>query len=428
MPDSGDLCFHLTPVPKALVFYHYLHPDDVVSAVLISELCEELVRRGWDVKAMPCNRLWGRESRTCAAKELWRGVKIQRVWRPRFPQAKALGRFANALWMIVRWSMAVLTQMPDLIIVGTDPVLSITVAGVWKVFRPKTRIAHWCFDLYPEAAIADGILRPDGWFARLLRPILAHSYRSCDLLCDLGPCMSQRIRAYHPKGRQVTLTPWALTEPEHPAPVSRHEREAIFGDSPLALLYSGSFGRAHSSDLILELARRLEPHGARVAFTVRGNRADVLQRDAAPIPNITFAPFAAPEKLETRLSAADIHIVSLKEEWTGTVVPSKFFGALAVGRPVLFAGSPESSIAHWIREHKVGWVLTAATLDATSDELLRYCQEPHRLEQLFQHCHAVYRQHFSKQAIADLWDTELRGLLGSTRAVTDEDASLALTQ
>ncbi len=189
--------------------------------------------------------------------------------------------------------------------------------------------------------MADGILRPGGWFTKLLKPILAHAYRSCDLLGDLGPCMSQRIRAYGSKGRQVTLTPWALAEPARALPINEPEREAIFGNSPLALLYSGNFGRAHSSDLILQLARRLDPLGTRIAFSVRGNRADVLRRDAAAVPNISFVPFTAQENLEARLSAADVHVVSLRDEWTGTVVPSKLFGALAVGRPVLFAGSPE---------------------------------------------------------------------------------------
>jgi glycosyltransferase involved in cell wall biosynthesis len=397
--------------PKALVFYHYLHPDDVVSSVLFSELCAELVRRGWDVEARPGNRSWREEARHLVSKEQWCGVDIRRVWRPAFSQTKTLGRFSNAIWMIFRWSLAALTERPDFIIVGTDPILSVTVAGVWRVLRPRTRIAHWCFDLYPEAAVADGILRPGGWFTTLLKPILAHAYRSCDLLGDIGPCMSQRIRARGSKGRQVTLTPWALAEPALPLPINKPERVKIFANSPLALIYSGSFGRAHSSALILQLARRLDPYGARVAFSVRGNRADLLRREAAAVPNITFVPFTAQENLEVRLSAADIHVVSLREEWTGTVVPSKFFAALAVGRPVLFTGSQESSIAHWIREHKVGWVLTESTMDVTTNELLRYCRDPHRLPQLFEHCHAVYQRHFSKRSVVDLWDAELRDLL-----------------
>src|SRR5580658_136376 len=168
--------------PKALVLHHYMHPDDVVSAVLVTDLCVELVRRGWEVKAMPGNRSCRHESLKYAAKEQWCGVNFQRVWRPELSQTKALGRLLNAIWMTARWSLAAVTEAPDVLIVGTEPVLSVTVAGLWKVLRPRTRIAHWCFDLYPEAAIAGGILRRDGWFARLLNPVLTWSYGCCDLL------------------------------------------------------------------------------------------------------------------------------------------------------------------------------------------------------------------------------------------------------
>ena len=51
------------------------------------------------------------------------------------------------------------------------------------------------------------------------------------------------------------------------------------------------------------------------------------------------------------------------------VVPSKFFGSLAAGRPVVFAGGPDSAIAGWIREFGVGWVLTADNVAEVAAEL-----------------------------------------------------------
>ena len=46
-------------------------------------------------------------------------------------------------------------------IVGTDPMLSVLVALPWRVLRRRSRIVHWCFDLYPDAAVAEGMLRRD---------------------------------------------------------------------------------------------------------------------------------------------------------------------------------------------------------------------------------------------------------------------------
>ena len=50
-------------------------------------------------------------------------------------------------------------------------------------------------------------------------------------------------------------------------------------------------------------------------------------------------------ELEKRLSACDFHLVSLRPEWTGTVIPSKFFGALSANphRPSSFAWKKAAS-------------------------------------------------------------------------------------
>lgn len=398
-------------MPTAQVFYQYYRPDDVVSAVHLSELCEELVRRGWKVTARPCNHSCHNDAEDYPLRERWKGVLIRRVWRPPFRQSSGLGRLANAAWMIGRWSLSVFRNAPDCVIIGTDPILSVMLAIVWKVFRPRTRVAHWCFDLYPEAAIADGLVRKNSVFVKLLQPVLRKAYQSCDLLADIGSCMRRDLERYDCRGARVTLTPWALHEPKETPPIEAPERQKIFGDTPLALLYSGNFGRAHSSGVLLQLMRLLEPHGARLAFSIRGNRAAALREGARSISNVRFVPLAAHTELNARLCAPDIHVVTLHETWTGAVVPSKFFGALAAGRPVLFAGSLQCSIAEWIMQHNVGWVLTEATLESVANELSDFCRNPGQISHYFAHCHAVYQRHFSKALVADEWDRDLRGLL-----------------
>ena len=102
-----------------------------------------------------------------------------------------------------------------------------------------------------------------------------------------------------------------------------------------------------------------------------------------------------------RLASADVHLVSLRPEWTGLVVPSKFFGALAAGRPVLFAGSRDAAIARWIAQHKVGWVLDESSQEAVAAELRELARHKDRLAQLQGHCHRIYQQDFSRGRIID---------------------------
>jgi glycosyltransferase involved in cell wall biosynthesis len=418
---------------KILVLYHYYRPDDVVSSVQFTDLAEGLVDRGHAVEVWPSNRdCHHPEKKYSTHPEVINGVTVRRVWRPAFRQHSFFGRILNSIWMQKLWWFRLFftpAYQPDVIITGTDPLFSVAVVPFLKWIRPQAKIAHWCFDLYPEAAAADGVVGEKSFLVRMLQWFLKPDYRACDLVADLGPCMAERLKRY-PVKKEITLTPWALEEPAKPMAFDQAERKDLFGKASLGLLYSGSFGRAHNYTLTLALVRQL---GKKVilAYSARGSRLDELKKAMTPEDNnVRFVDFAPPDRLRYRLSAPDVHIVSLRPEWTGTVVPSKFFGALAAGRPVLFEGDESSSIAQWIRKYKVGWVLSfdagsysesagattafrigargrPAALDRVAKDLTAFAKDQKRKIKMFKHCHRVYIKYFSKKTMIDQWNREL---------------------
>lgn len=398
------------------MLYHFLPPDDVVSAQVFGGLCEGLAARGWDVTARPSNRSCHDPYARHPRRETWRGVTLRRVSRPAFSQSSGKGRILNSLFVTAAWSLEALRPGSgyDAVLVGTDPVLSVSALRAWKLFRPATKRAHWAFDVYPDAAVADGLLRKGSLAERLLALVAAASVRAAQLVADLGPCMRPLLPA-DPAACRETLPPWALVEPPAPLPVDAAERRALFGDARLGVLYSGSFGRAHSFDEVLALARRLRGTGIRFAFSVRGNREAALRAAVTPADdNVSFAPFVPEGDLSRRLGAADLHAVSLRPEWTGTVVPSKFQGALAAGRPVLFAGSASAAPARWIAELGLGFHVTSepASLDAAAKGLLALADDPAALAALRARCHAAYAERFSRETTVAKWDAALRQLCG----------------
>lgn len=417
--------------PTVLILYHYFHPDNVISSQHLTQFGQELQKRNWQVLAMPCNRSCRDNTKKYKSSDDYNGINIRRIWRPGFRQASKLGRLVNAIWMILAWSFIAFRKISvpdvDVLVVGTDPILGILVASVWKIIRPKTRIVHWCFDLYPDAAIAEGFLKPESILVKSLKRLLHSAYDACDLIVDIGCCMRQKLEKYNDSTKKITLTPWALVEPNHALPNDISQRQTLFGDTKLCVLYSGNFGLAHSYDAFLDLSRSLNGHDIKFSYSVRGNRADEL-KDATQRQdkNISFAPFAPQDKLQARLSSADIHLVSLKHNWTGTVVPSKFFGSLAAGRPVIFAGSPDSAIAKWITDYNVGWVLTADSLDSVAHDLIKLSHSPQELTNLQQHCNDIYRKHFSRKIIMDNWDIALNSLLdGAYQANTNINPAMS---
>jgi colanic acid biosynthesis glycosyl transferase WcaI len=397
--------------PKVAILYHFFYPDDVVSARHFSDLAEGLAAAGWEVEVLPSNRGCRNPAQVYPSREHWRGLKISRIWRPRFAQSSSLGRILNAAWMIAAWSRIALRgkpTRPDVVLVGTDPILSVLVALPLKWLRPEIQVAHWAFDLYPEAAIADGMLRASSTVVRLLTWLLRRAYASCNLIVDLGLCMRRRLEAYGGAGVRQTIVPWALAEAKSPMAPEPGLRLRLFGDAKLALLYSGNFGRAHAYQDFLELARSLRGTGVEFRWSVRGNAVEQLRSELQESDtNIGLLGFVPESELSRHLAAANVHLVSLKPDWSGVVVPSKFFGALAAGRPVLFAGSEDSSVARWIREYSVGWVLNSSTFDEVQFHLRYLAENPDRLREIETHCLEVYESCFSRDKMIGLWAHEL---------------------
>lgn len=399
--------------PRIAILYHFFHPDDVVSGQLFSGLAEDLAQRGWEVEALPSNRSCHAEVTYSPTRERWHDVLIKRIWRPRLKQVSSKGRIFNALWMITAWSSMALRprkQLPDVLFIGTDPVLSILVAGVFKTLRPSVKVVHWAYDLYPEAAIADGLVQAESKFVKLLNKMLGYAYRSCDLVADLGICMRKRLEAYGHRCPKLTLPPWALVEPIQPEKANPQLRQQLFGDARLTLMYSGNFGRAHEFVEFLQLARKLRGQDIVMGFSVRGNRVDELKAAITPVDtNIRILPFASEAELGQHLTCGDIHLVSLRQNWTGIVVPSKFFGCLASGRPVIFAGEADASLSQWIDQYQVGWKLRTDTVDSVASALLNLQAE--ELQTMQHRCWNTYQEHFSRKHVVEVLDREMKQLL-----------------
>ncbi|MGL5019646.1 MAG: hypothetical protein ACRDBP_16040, partial [Luteolibacter sp.] len=103
----------------------------------------------------------------------------------------------------------------------------------------------------------------------------------------------------------------------------------------------------------------------RFVFYGGGKRRGEIEAFMTAHPNapVELHDYAPAEELRVHLMTADVHLVSLEPAWSGTMVPSKLQGIFAVGRPVVFIGSAESSIGRWVAESGGGWVVAAGDVD-----------------------------------------------------------------
>src|SRR4029079_2409902 len=140
-----------------------------------------------------------------------------------------------------------------------------------------------------------------------------------------------------------------------------------------------------------------------VCFACTGTMLPALKAAVRPDDsNIRFAAFADEAGIQRRFESADFHLGSLRPDFTGIVVPSKFFAALAVGRPFIFAGAADASVSEWIRELDVGFVLEPGRADDVAGRLM-VLRDPTAMQAARERAFAAYQTRFSKRLINDRW-------------------------
>ena len=410
-----------TNKPSILLLYHFFFPDDVASASHMYQLAQELTQRGWQVTVLTTNRYCREPQRRIPQKEEnVQGIHIIRLPRPAWNQASPLQRMMNSAWVITGWLLKLVRmQSFDVILVGSDPAFAPLIIPGALFCKKATILSHWCFDLYPEVAMADSGVQMPTSIVALLQRLMGRSYRAAHLIADLGSCMRRRLAAYNHGAQEATLVPWALVEPDALTPPNPELRKSMFGDAAFGLLYSGTLGRAHDYEIFLKLARLLRhrsPH-IRLCFAARGNKVAELKRALTPEDtNIALMDFVAESMLEQHLNAADMHMISLNKEWNGLVVPSKFFGSLATGKPVIYAGPADSSIACLLREHEIGLYIDEKSLEDVVAKLDYLSTNSSAINLLQKNSFEVYKSSFSKKIIVDKWDRVLRQLISDTHS------------
>ena len=121
-------------------------------------------------------------------------------------------------------------------------------------------------------------------------------------------------------------------------------------------MYSGNHAAQHPLDTLLDAAERLEQDGDTLFLFIGGGvgKTAIVARIHNGATNLMSLPFQPAEQLDNVLAAADVHVVSMGDSVVGIVHPCKIYGALAVGRPVLFLGPVESPPAELLAEFGTG--------------------------------------------------------------------------
>lgn len=341
------------------ILNRYFYPDHSATSQLATDLARELAARGWNTVALCSTQSYDNASvypplGSCG------GVSIVRVRGTHFGRHGHLGRAIDYMSYVcgAAWKLMRIAKARDIVIALTDPPLLGTAMMPMVRFK-RLRIVHWLQDVFPETAAALGVIGPSLLY-RTLGAARNWSLRRADAVVTIGRLMRQQV-ARHARPDVVECIPnWALVESRAGPDTSADLRsEWGLGDAFVAA-YSGNMGRAHIlMDLMDSMALLRDFKGIRLLMVGDGaqlpalrDRARSLQLDA-----VSFRPYQPLEFLRQQLLVADMHIVTLDPRLEGLVVPSKFVGVIALGKPVLFVGSPDGELGTLIRETGCGVVV-----------------------------------------------------------------------
>ncbi len=347
-----------------LVFVNRFYwPDETATGQLLTDLAEALAAHGHEVTVVT--------SRPAVLPadfaSMRNGVHIAHVGSTRASggglAAKAidfLTFYLGALWQLLRQ-----TRRNSIVVALTDPPL--IGIGAWLVSALRgAKLIHWVQDIYPELAIR---LTGQSWL-RLFRPLRNASWRRAVACVTLGDDMATRLRAAGVDASRLQVIPnWA------PRGVSAGNAQEIAAlrsawglSDKFVVGYSGNLGRVHDLDAVLDLAAAFSKRPDFVLIIVGGGAQRTRLESAAKdrgLRNVAFFPAQPRAQLTTSLAVADLHLVTLKMGCEDLVFPSKLYGIVATGRPVVFIGSPSCDVACCVRENGLGLAIAPADI-ATS--------------------------------------------------------------
>jgi glycosyltransferase involved in cell wall biosynthesis len=220
------------------------------------------------------------------------------------------------------------------------------------------------------------------------------------------------------------------------APVAAAKNELRKGwalNDHFVVAYAGNLGRAHDAATIIEAMTLLRERtigsasddvARRIIFFFIGGGAQraTLEREVQQrrLTNVRFHPYQPRERLTETLGVADLHLVSLHPKLEGLIVPSKFYGIAAAGRPTIFIGAADGEIAQLIEENGCGFTVAPGDGQELVDRILLLANDPQLCAVMGKRARAAFEQHWDKSSAVEQWTEVLM-----EQAKTQEEARYA---
>lgn len=405
--------------PARLLFINqYYWPDHASTAQHLTDLAESLAAEGHECHVLCGQGSYGAGGARPPRVEVHNGVHIHRVPATSLGRRSTLTRMVDYLSFYARalWTALCLPRFDAVVTLTTPPIIGLIGSLLRRV--KASQHVYWSMDLHPDASLALGRMSIKHPVVAALAWLSDSVYRQADRVVALGPYMADRLARKRVRPERLIQVPvWSRRDEVYPLPRDGHPlRESLGLADKFVAMYSGNLGLAHAFEEFLEAARRLRER-PEIVFLYIGHGPRLREvRDvqaAEGLENIRFLEFFPRDQLHASLSLADAHLISLRREMTGIVVPGKLYGAMASGRPAVFVGPEHCESADTIRRADCGMTLRQGDVDGLVDALLRLAKSPALVQQMGARGRAAFLASYEKNLCCRHWNQLIAELVGS---------------
>lgn len=350
-----------------------------------------------------CSRSgYGGGSARLPAEELHNGVWIHRVAATGLGRKRMLHRLCDYATFYSTAMMRCLSlPTVDVFVALTTPPLVAGIGAAYKELRGSSLVI-WAMDLYPEVAAAMGVMRPTSLEYKILRGMASGIYRRADRVISLASEMTGRLVEAGVASRRICTIPnWSPGEAIIPKTSNQtpfRHRHGINGH--FVVMYSGNMGVVHEFNTILSAAQQLRNREELMfLFVGEGPQKRQLVEEARQrnLDNVRFFPYQPLEGLSDSLGAADLHLISMKSNVEGLLVPSKLYGILASGRPSLLVGPQKNEVARTLLDSRSGWIVEPGQSEKLAERIETLMVKPELARDMGDSARRHYEQCCSRE-------------------------------
>jgi glycosyltransferase involved in cell wall biosynthesis len=300
-------------------------------------------------------KLFGRSD--LPSEEILNGVRVLRSRSTAFNRTQLHHRALNYVTYLGNTlARALSLGQPDLVVCMTDPPI-VGDLGLLVARRHRAPLLVISEDVFPEIATElDRLTNPV--LVGLLRRLVGYYLKRADHVVAIGERMRERLITKGADPARVTVIPnWVDTRVVLPGPRENDWARANELDGRFTVMHSGNVGHAQNLDNLVrattflrdldDLAVPIIGFGARHLEVIA--LVERLEADA-----VRFLPYQPREVLSQSLGSAHLHYVGLARGLSGFVVPSRVYGILSAGRPIVVAADPDSETARLVDEAGCG--------------------------------------------------------------------------